>query len=58
MDLIFNAQLKHREYQNPEVQLCTLVNIKQGGCTENCSYCSQSSKHDTGVQAENLTWML
>ncbi|KHC67164.1 biotin synthase [Candida albicans P78042] len=55
MDLIFNAQLKHREYQKPaEVQLCTLVNIKQGGCTENCSYCSQSSKHDTGVQAEKL----
>lgn len=52
---MFQAQIQHRNYHNPaEVQLCTLLNIKTGGCTEDCKYCSQSSRYDTGTKAEKL----
>lgn len=55
MELLFNAQLQHRKYHDPtEVQLCTLLNIKSGGCTEDCKYCSQSSRYDTGTKAEKM----
>lgn len=55
LNLIFAAQTQHRRYHDPStVQLCTLMNIKTGGCTENCSYCSQSSNNDTGLKAEKL----
>lgn len=55
MDLLFNAQLQHRKHHDPtEVQLCTLLNIKSGGCTEDCKYCSQSSRYDTGTKAERM----
>lgn len=37
-----------------EVQLCTLMSIKTGGCSEDCSYCAQSSKYDTSVESERL----
>lgn len=54
-ELMFQAQIQHRNYHNPaEVQLCTLLNIKTGGCTEDCKYCSQSSRYDTGTKAEKL----
>jgi biotin synthase len=55
MDLIFYAQKVHRHHHNPlAVQQCTLLSIKTGGCTEDCSYCPQSSKHATGVKATKL----
>lgn len=55
MDLLFNAHLQHRKHHDPtEVQLCTLLNIKSGGCTEDCKYCSQSSRYDTGTKAEKM----
>lgn len=55
LNLIFAAQTQHRRYHDPStVQLCTLMNIKTGGCTENCSYCSQSSSNNTGLKAEKL----
>lgn len=55
MELLFNAQLQHRKHHDPtEVQLCTLLNIKSGGCTEDCKYCSQSSRYDTGTKAEKM----
>lgn len=55
MELTFQAQLQHRKYHNPdEVQLCTLLSIKTGGCTEDCKYCAQSSRYDTGTKAEKL----
>lgn len=55
LELVFQAQTQHRQWQNPgKVQLCTLMNIKTGGCTEDCKYCSQSSRHDAGVKAEKL----
>lgn len=47
--------LIHRRFHDPaEVQLCTLMNIKTGGCTEDCSYCAQSTRYQTGVQAQRV----
>ena len=42
IDLMWNAQVVHRKFNNYRVQLSTLLSVKTGGCTENCSYCSQS----------------
>lgn len=54
-ELIFQAQLAHREYHRPdEVQLCRLLSIKTGGCPEDCSYCSQSAHYKTGVARQEL----
>jgi biotin synthase len=50
-ELMYNASTTHRMYWNAsEVQQCTLLSIKTGGCTEDCSYCSQSTKHSTFVK--------
>jgi biotin synthase len=49
-DLMFEAQSVHRSHHDPKaVQLCTLGNIKMGGCAEDCGYCSQSAHHDAAV---------
>jgi biotin synthase len=54
-ELVFRAASVHREYHAPgEVQLCTLLSIKTGGCPEDCGYCSQSAHAKTGLQAEKL----
>ncbi|WP_370260630.1 biotin synthase BioB [Limnobacter sp.] len=54
-DLLFKAQQVHREHFDPNaVQLSTLLSIKTGGCPEDCAYCPQSAKYDTGVDAEKL----
>ena len=54
-DLLFKAQLVHREHFNPnEVQLSTLLSIKTGGCPEDCSYCPQSAHYETGVEASKI----
>jgi biotin synthase len=54
-DLVFRAQEVHRATQPRDaVQLCSLLSIKTGACQEDCSYCPQSSKYDTGVEAERL----
>lgn len=54
-DLMFQAQSVHRQHFNPnEIQTSTLVNIKSGGCAEDCSYCSQSSRYDTGLEKEKM----
>jgi len=37
-----------------EVQLCTLLSVKTGGCSEDCGYCSQSARHDTGLERQAL----
>ncbi|KAI8908557.1 hypothetical protein EDD86DRAFT_239348 [Gorgonomyces haynaldii] len=47
MDLVFDAAKVHRLNNSNQVQLCTLLNIKSGGCSEDCSYCSQSSRYKT-----------
>jgi biotin synthase len=54
-DLIGLARAVYLEHwRNNEVQLCTLLSIKTGGCSEDCAYCAQSARYDTGVQAERL----
>ena len=52
-ELMYRASTVHRMYWNSsEVQQCTLLSIKTGGCTEDCSYCSQSTRHKTFVKPE------
>lgn len=54
-DLIFRAAEVHRaNHAAGEVQLCTLLSIKTGGCPEDCGYCSQSAHARTGLKAEKL----
>ncbi|MEH6468255.1 MAG: biotin synthase BioB [Porticoccus sp.] len=54
-DLVFQAQVVHRQHFDPnEVQLSTLLSIKTGACPEDCKYCPQSSRYDTGLEKEKL----
>lgn len=54
-DLIFQAQSIHRRNFDPNhVETASLLSIKTGGCPEDCGYCSQSAKYDTGVKATKL----
>ena len=54
-ELMFEAARIHRMHFDPaEVQISTLLSIKTGGCPEDCAYCPQSAKYDTGVKAEKL----
>ena len=54
-ELMFRAQTVHREHFSPtDVQLSTLLSIKTGGCPEDCSYCPQAARYDTGVEASKL----
>jgi biotin synthase len=54
-ELMWRAQTVHREnHAAGEVQLCTLLSIKTGGCPEDCGYCSQSKHADSGVKATKL----
>jgi len=55
MDLCHQAQTMHRSHHPAnKVQLCTLSNIKSGGCPEDCAYCPQSARYATGLDAEGL----
>ncbi|KAK7994223.1 hypothetical protein PG989_007604 [Apiospora arundinis] len=57
MELVHQASTIHRRFHDPaEVQLCTLMNIKTGGCTEDCKYCAQSTRYQkgTGLQAKKV----
>ncbi|VUD51623.1 Biotin synthase [Thalassocella blandensis] len=54
-DLMFQAQTAHRQYFNPnQVQVSTLCSIKTGACPEDCAYCPQSARYDTGLEREKL----
>ncbi|WP_088328641.1 biotin synthase BioB [Lacimicrobium sp. SS2-24] len=54
-DLLFKAQMVHRQHFNPnEVQVSTLLSIKTGACPEDCKYCPQSARYDTGLEKERL----
>jgi biotin synthase len=54
-ELIFRAQCVHRENFDPAaVQISRLLSIKTGGCPEDCAYCPQSARYDTGVSASKL----
>ncbi|MBK7355386.1 biotin synthase BioB [Propionivibrio sp.] len=55
MDLLYRAQQVHRENFDPNaVQRSTLISIKTGGCSEDCSYCSQSARYQTETDREAL----
>ena len=55
LELIYKAAGIHRQYHDPsEVQVCSLLSIKTGGCSEDCGYCSQSVHYDTGVKVQPL----
>jgi biotin synthase len=55
MDLVFRAQTVHRQFQVPNsLQISTLLSIKTGACPEDCAYCPQSVRFDTGLAAEEL----
>ncbi|MFZ2450780.1 MAG: biotin synthase BioB [Methylovulum miyakonense] len=54
-DLIFKAQSIHREHFDPnEVQISSLLSIKTGSCSEDCGYCPQSARYDSGLTPEAL----
>jgi len=54
-DLVYQAQSMHREFFDANtIQLSTLLNIKTGGCPEDCAYCPQSARYHTGLDAEPL----
>ena len=54
-DLVFEAAKVHRQHhRSGEVQLCSLLSIKTGGCPEDCGYCSQSTEAQAGVKADKL----
>jgi biotin synthase len=55
LDLIFQAQQVHRRFQAPNtVQVSTLLSIKTGACPEDCAYCPQSVRYDTGLETQEL----
>jgi biotin synthase len=54
-ELLHRAHSVHREHHDPNaVQVSTLLSIKTGGCPEDCAYCPQAARYDTGVQAQKL----
>src|SRR6266542_3515817 len=55
LDLVFHAATVHRRCQaSNEVQVCKLISIKTGACPEDCAYCSQSARYDTGIEPHRL----
>jgi biotin synthase len=55
LDLVYRAATVHRENHNPrEVQVSSLVSIKTGGCAEDCGYCPQAARYNTGVDVHKL----
>jgi biotin synthase len=55
LDLIYKAATIHRQYKDTgEVQVCTLLSIKTGGCSEDCAYCPQAARYHTNVTVHAL----
>ncbi len=55
LDLVYRASTAHRKYHNPqEVQVCTLLSVKTGGCPEDCGYCPQAARYHTDVKVQKL----
>jgi len=55
LELVYRAATIHREFQDTaEVQVCTLLSIKTGGCPEDCAYCPQAARYSTGVNVQSL----
>ena len=54
-ELVYRAQSVHRRHHDPAlVQRCTLLSIKTGACPEDCAYCPQSARYETGVERQEL----
>lgn len=55
LNLIYEAATIHRQFHNPqEVQVCTLLSVKTGGCGEDCAYCPQAARYNTDVKVQKL----
>lgn len=55
LELVHQAATIHRQYQDTgEVQVCTLLSIKTGGCSEDCAYCPQAARYNTGIDVQAL----
>jgi biotin synthase len=55
LELVFNAASLHRKYNDTaEVQVCTLLSIKTGGCSEDCAYCPQAARYSTDITVQAL----
>ncbi len=55
LDLVYKAATIHRKFHDPsEVQVCSLLSIKTGGCSEDCKYCPQSARYETAVKAHTV----
>jgi biotin synthase len=55
LELVYKAATIHREFQDTaEVQVCTLLSIKTGGCPEDCAYCPQAARYNTGLDVQAL----
>ncbi|MGB3181924.1 MAG: biotin synthase BioB [Cyclobacteriaceae bacterium] len=55
MELIYQGATAHREFHDPnEVQVCTLLSVKTGGCPEDCAYCPQAARYHTDVEVHKL----
>lgn len=55
LELIYESASIHRQFnQTGEVQVCTLLSVKTGGCSEDCAYCPQAARYNTGLKAHKL----
>ncbi|MET1057247.1 MAG: biotin synthase BioB [Pedobacter sp.] len=55
LELVYQAATVHRTFHKPdEVQVCTLLSVKTGGCPEDCSYCGQAARYHTGITVKSL----
>ena len=55
LELVYEGATVHRQYHDPsEVQVCTLLSVKTGGCPEDCAYCPQAARYHTGVKVHRL----
>jgi biotin synthase len=55
LELVYQAATVHRQWHQPlQVQVCTLLSVKTGGCTEDCSYCGQAARYHTDIKVKAL----
>jgi len=55
LELVYQAATVHRTFHKPdEVQVCSLLSVKTGGCPEDCSYCGQAARYHTGITVKSL----
>ena len=54
LEFISKVYILHASFINGEIQVCSLISIKTGGCPEDCKYCAQSSRYQTSVSAQPM----